>query len=157
MRKPGTTGHDEAWRPTRRRVTQEEIDQAVAAGAKLARSELRAVGVSYDEAADRLNFSLPGGVALAIPRASIEGLSGLSPADLRGLSLWPDGVLLEIPERDVHLHVPRLLARAIEEITPPGMLRSIFARTGGAAKSEKKRLAAIANGKRGGRKPKQAA
>ncbi len=143
--------------PTRRRVIQEEIDRAVAADAELARSEFRAVAVSYDEAADRLDFSLPGGAALAVPRASIEGLSGLTPADLRGLRLWPDGVLLEIPERDVHLHVPRMLARAIEDITPPAVLSAMFARLGGTARSERKRLAAIANGKRGGRKPKQAA
>lgn len=151
----GMTG--EWGMPTRRRVTQEEVDQAIAADAELARSEFRAVAVSYDEAADRLSFSLPDGVALAIPRASIEALSGLTPADLRGLRLWPDGVLLEIPERDVHLHVPRILARAIESITPHAVLSAIFARIGGAAKSERKRRAAVANGKRGGRKPKPAA
>ncbi|PPQ27020.1 hypothetical protein [Rhodopila globiformis] len=145
----------EQWTmPARRRVTQKEIDRAVQADAEIARTEFRAVAVSYDESADRVNFSLPGGEVLAVPRASIDGLSELSPADMHGLRLWPDGVLLEIPERDVHLHVPRLLARAIEVITPPAVLTSIFGRVGGSVTSEKKRLASIANGKRGGRKPK---
>lgn len=145
----------EQWAmPTRRRVTQERIDQAVEADAEIARTEFRAVAVSYDEAADRVNFSLPGGEVLAVPRGSIDGLTGLSPEDMRGLRLWPDGVLLEIPERDVHLHVPRLLARAIEGITPAAVLTRMFARVGGSATTEKKRLASIANGKRGGRKPK---
>ena len=148
----------EQWKmPSRRRVTEDEVIQFTEADAALAGAELRAKAVTFDEVADRLSFILYEDTIIGIPRARIQELSNLAPADMRGLRLWPDGVLLEIPDRDVHLHVPRLLARAIEDITPPAMLRSMFARTGGAATSEKKRLAAIANGKRGGRKPKHAA
>lgn len=146
------------WRlPRRRPVTQEEIDLAVARDADVASTEFRATAVSYDAAADRLSFVLPGGAAIAIPRVSIDSLAALKPADLAGLRLWPDGVLLELPDLDVHLHVPRILARAVEDITPPAVLSAMFARLGGTAKSDKKRLAAIENGKRGGRKPKKAA
>jgi hypothetical protein len=149
---------DEWKMPVRRRVTQDEVDQAIAADAEVARSELRAAAVAYDPVRDLLLFTVRhGGDVIGVPRRTVEELSDLPSEDLQGLRLWPDGVLLEIPERDLHLQIPKILAQAIERLAPPALLRSLLARMGGSATSERKRRAAAENGRRGGRPRKQAA
>lgn len=142
----------EQWKaPSRKRVTEADIDRALAADAAAARSELRAQRATYDAERDILFFWIEPDAAIGIARGRVPALAGLSSTDMVNLYLWPDGTALEIPEHDVHISIPGLLARIVEELTPPALLRSMLARRGGSATSEAKRRSSAENGKRGGR------
>lgn len=140
------------WKtPSRKRITEADIDRALAADTAMVRSELRARRVSYDAERDTVFLWVEPDAAIGVARSRVPSLAGLPATDMASLRLWPDGTVLELIERDVHISVPSLLARIVEELTPPALLRSMLARTGGSAISEAKRRSSAENGKRGGR------
>lgn len=142
----------EKWKaPSRRRVTVAELNRALAADAAAGRSELRARRVSYDAERDTVFLWVETDAAIGVARGRVPALAGLPASAMAGLRLWPDGTVLELPRHDVHVSVPGLLARVMEELTPPALLRSMLARRGGSATSEAKRRSSAENGKHGGR------
>jgi len=100
--------------------------------------------VKYYPRVDELEIILNTGVVVRIPRGIIPGLESASPKDLKHVSLSPMTTSLRFEALDADYAVQGLLRKVM------GLNEQ--QRAAGAATSEAKRAAAVANGKRGGRR-----
>ena len=76
--------------------------------------------------------------------------------DLNTMTVWPDGSVIEIEKRDIHISVHGLLTAALTVLVPGRILAGMFASHGGAKKSPAKASSSRKNGQRGGRPKKHA-
>ncbi|NNM99787.1 MAG: DUF2442 domain-containing protein [Candidatus Eremiobacteraeota bacterium] len=90
------------------------------------------------------------GTRLEIPLAAIVELATARQDDLREIAISPYRDSFSVPSIDVDIYVPGLVSSVLNSFN----VRD-FARLGGSKTSPKKRIAARANGKKGGR-PKNA-
>jgi hypothetical protein len=84
---------------------------------------------------------------LVLPVEDVQGLDGATHEQLRNYELIGRGTGICFPELDVDLHVPAL----IEGVYGNRRWMAQLGKKGGSAKTEVKRLAARANGAKGGR------
>jgi hypothetical protein len=139
-------GRVEKMAPVKRRF-RPSTDAELAAAAARGRAEMARDGarnVKYNSRADEIEIALNTGVIVRIPREIIPGLENASPKDLARVRLSPLTTSLMFDTLDVDYAVQ-------------GLLRKILGlneqqRAAGAVTSAAKRIAAAANGKRGGRR-----
>lgn len=138
-------------------VTDLAYAQAGEAGRLAAALEFRAQSVSYLPDPDAIQIITLANGGFVVPRALVGALRDLGPDDLAAITLWPDGSVIEIEERDIHISVHGLLTAALAVLVPGRILAGLFASHGGAKKSPAKASSSRQNGKRGGRPKKQVA
>jgi hypothetical protein len=123
--------------------TDAELD-AAAARSRVEKARDGARTVKYIPRADEIEIALNTGVVVRIPREIIPGLEKASPKDLARVRLSPMTTSLMFDTLDADYAVQGLLRRVM------GLNEQ--QRAAGAVTSPAKRIAAAANGKRGGRR-----
>jgi len=132
-------------------TTDAEIDAALQL-AKLHDNGPVARTVEHSQDLDLLIVWLSNGRRLVLPVEDIQGLGNATHEQLQRYELLGRGTGISFPELDVDLYVPTF----IEGVYGNHRWMAQLGKRGGAAKTEAKRLAAQANGAKGGR-PKRAA
>ena len=120
-----------------------EIDAALARGRAVRAAEPRAVAARYERAAGRVVVDLANGCSFSFPPALVEGLAGAAVSDLEAVEILGAGYGLHWEALDVDVSVPGVVAGVFGT-------RAFMARQGGALRSEKKAAAARVNGGKGG-------
>lgn len=130
------------------KLTDAEIDAALARGEVARRSEPRAISARYDAGADRVVVELTNGCAFVFPPHLAQGLKGARPEQLAAVEVQGSGYGLHWEALDADLSVPGLMAGLFGTAAH-------MARLAGQAKSPAKAAAARANGTKGGRPRRQ--
>jgi hypothetical protein len=130
-------------------TSDDEIDRAIRRAKEYEPHRLKAVAVDFDQGMDRIVISLANGVQVVVPRKLLQGLEDAKVAELRQVEIVEANSALHWPSLGVDLYVPALL----DGIFGNRQWMATIGASGGAAKTEAKRLAAQENGKRGGRPP----
>jgi hypothetical protein len=146
-------GHD----ITETDYTETDYTEAVAAGRDAAKSEFRAESVSYIPRLDAIEVITQRNGGFVIPRGLVKSLQAVDAEHLAGMTLWPDGSLIEIEALDVHVSVDGMIKAALPVLVPRQIAARMFAAAGGAVKSVAKTQSSRQNGKKGGRPRKHAA
>ena len=128
-------------------TTEDERQQAIQAGLNRRTTEPRATSVRYDPERDAIEIELIGGVAVRIPRHTIEELAAVPPADLIQLRISPAGYGIKLDRFDIAIGVQGLLASLVTTTE----IASALGKRGGAVRSDAKRESARTNGAKGGR------
>lgn len=125
--------------------SDKEIEAARARGREIAHapSAIEEVRVTPDRT---LFFRFRNGARLDIPLREIEELSNATNQQLREIVVSPLRDSISIRALDVDIYVPGL----VSDVLNSNAARN-FARLGGSQKTPKKRAAARANGRKGGR------
>jgi hypothetical protein len=92
------------------RLSEAEIDAALARGAASRAAEPRARSVRLDAKSARLIIELTNDCTFAVPAKLIEGLEQMAPDQLANVELLGAGYALHWPELDVDITVQGLLA-----------------------------------------------
>jgi hypothetical protein len=137
-------------------ITNAEYAAAIAAGQAEAEAEIRAKTVRYVPERDAIEITTNRNAGFLIPRQWIDALEDVPTRDLTKLEVWPDGSAIELEDRDIQISVHGLLAAVLPAMLPARAIAAIFARRGGKATSEAKRVSSQANGRKGGRPRKRA-
>lgn len=132
------------------KLSDDEIDAAVAKGKSLGKTEPVASSARYDAVKKRLVIGLSNGAEVAIPKDKVEGLEAATGGEIAEVSLTGGGYGLHWEKLDVDLSVPGLIAGVFGT-------RAFMARHAGRAKSPAKAEASRSNGAKGGRPRKVAA
>jgi Protein of unknown function (DUF2442) len=129
------------------RVSEREIDRAMAQARKFEATEARVVRAEYQAKLDVLNLYFPDGLIVSIPRNHLQGLEGASRAELSNVEIVGNGSGLHWPLLDVDHYVLGLLQHRF------GAKRwaAEIGQKGGMVRSEAKTKAARRNGLAGGR------
>jgi hypothetical protein len=127
-------------------TTDAEIGAAIKT-AKALQSEPVARSVEHVPNMDLLIIGLSNGRRLVLPVEDIQGLGKATHPQLQDFELLGRGTGIHFPQLDVDLYVPAL----IEGVYGNRRWMAQLGKKGGAAKSVAKRLAAQANGAKGGR------
>jgi hypothetical protein len=135
------------------KVTEAEFEKANARREKRVASAAPAIAAHFDAVRAKIVIDFGGGSEFAFPPSKAQGLEGASVADLSEIEVSPAGLGLHWPRLDADLYIPALLQGIFG--TKSWMAQSL-GRKGGEAASEKKRAAARANGRAGGRPRKRA-
>jgi hypothetical protein len=125
-----------------------EFAAANARAKKLKASVPTAIAARYDKRADRIVLSLSSKLEVMFAPKLAQGLEHASPADLAKIEISPSGYGIHFPHLDADLYLPSLLEGFL------GSKKWMAARlgaVGGSRTSEKKTVAARANGLLGGR------
>jgi hypothetical protein len=133
-------------------TTDAEIEAALER-AKLHDSDPLALSVEHIPGLRLLIVGLSNGRRLALPTEDLQGLGGATHAQLRNYELLGRGTGISFPDLDVDLLVPAL----IEGVYGNRRWMAQLGKKGGRAKTEAKRMAARANGAKGGRPARAAA
>jgi hypothetical protein len=133
-------------------TTDGEIEAALET-AKLQDSEPRALTVEHIPGLNLLIVGLSNQRRLAIPVEDVQGLGNATREQMRKYKLIGRGTGISFPELDVDLYVPAL----IEGVYGNRRWMAQLGKKGGKARTEAKRIAARANGARGGRPARIAA
>jgi hypothetical protein len=133
-------------------TTDAEIEAALKK-AKLHDSEPRALNVEYIPNLNLLIVGLSNQRRLVLPTEEVQGLDKATHEQMRKYELIGGGTGISFPELDVDLYVPAL----IEGVYGNRRWMAQLGKKGGKAKTEAKRLAARANGAKGGRPARTAA
>jgi hypothetical protein len=131
-------------------TTDAEIEAALEK-AKLHDRDPRALTVEHIRRLNLLIVGLSNGRRLVLPIEDLQGLGRATHKQIQNCELLGHGTGISFPEIDVDLHVPAL----IEGVYGNRRWMAELGKKGGRAKTEAKRLAAQANGAKGGR-PKRA-
>lgn len=140
-----------------REISDTEYAEALARGRAEATTEVRARAVRYMPDRDVIEIETTRDGGFMIPRAWVSVLQGVSADELSQLEVWRDGSAIELEARDIQISVDGLLTAVLPALLPEAALASLFARRGGQATSEAKRVSAQENGKKGGRPRKNMA
>jgi hypothetical protein len=133
-------------------TTDAEIEAALEK-AKLHDREPRALTVEHIPDLNLLIVGLSNQRRLVLPTEEVQGLGKATHEQLRKFKLIGRGTGISFPELDVDLYVPAL----IEGVYGNRRWMAQLGKKGGKAKTEAKRIAARANGARGGRPTRAAA
>jgi hypothetical protein len=133
-------------------TTDAEIEAALTR-AKLHDSDPRALAVEHIPALKLLIVGLSNGRRLVLPIEDVQGLGNATHKQIQNYELLGRGTGISFPELDVDLYVPAL----IEGVYGNRRWMAQLGKKGGSAKTEAKRLAAKANGAKGGRPVRAAA
>jgi hypothetical protein len=127
-------------------TTDAEIEAALKR-AKLHDSDPRAQTVEHIPALKLLIVGLSNGRRLVLPIEDVQGLGNATHQQIQNYELLGRGTGISFPGLDVDLYVPAL----IEGVYGNRRWMAQLGKKGGSAKTEAKRLAAKANGAKGGR------
>jgi hypothetical protein len=127
-------------------TTDAEIEAALNR-AKAHDGDLLAQGVEHIPALNLLIVTLSNQRRLVLPIEDLQGLENASHELLQNYELLGRGTGIGFPDLDVDLYVPAL----IEGVYGNRRWMAQLGKKGGSAKTEAKRLAAKANGAKGGR------
>jgi hypothetical protein len=130
-----------------KKTFDEQYERAVERGKLARQTEPRATSATYDARTDRLTVELSNGAVFIVPRGLIQGLQAASPEQIAAVKVMPRGAALHWEELDVQMGVPQL----VSGVFGTRAWMSELARLGGSATTEKKAVAARANGAKGGR------
>jgi hypothetical protein len=133
-------------------TTDAEIEAALKR-AKLHDSDPRVQTVEHIPALKLLIVGLSNSRRLVLPIEDVQGLGNATHEQIQNYELLGRGTGISFPELDVDLYVPAL----IEGIYGNRRWMAQLGKKGGSAKTEAKRLAAKANGAKGGRPARAAA
>jgi hypothetical protein len=117
--------------------------------------EIRAQAVRYVPERDAIEIITNRNAGFLIPRQWISALQDVPTPELGKLKVWPDGSAIELEDRDIHISVHGLLTAILPAMLPSRSVAAIFASRGGQATSRAKRKSSQANGRKGGRPPKE--
>jgi hypothetical protein len=120
--------------------------------AKQLKDEARIVRAKYLPTMQAFVFQLNDGTLQAIAKDKLEGLQSGTRSQLSKIELLGNGTALHWPDLDVDIYVPLLL----KGIYGTGRWMAEIGRQGGSVQSDAKRVAARANGAKGGRPRKTA-
>jgi hypothetical protein len=129
------------------RVSDGEIDSAIARARQFEANDPRVVRVCYESAEDVVSLSFSDGLKVSIPRKHLQGLENAKPSQLSKIEIVGHGTGLHWPLLDVDHYVLGLLGHKFG--TKPWM--NEIGRKGGMVKSAAKAKAARRNGLKGGR------
>jgi hypothetical protein len=132
-------------------ITDAEYAAALTIGRTDAETEIRARRVQYVPERDAIEIVTNRNFGFSIPRVSVHALDDVPTEELAKLELWPDGSVIELGNRDIHISVHGLLTALLPEMLPARAVASAFASRGGQSTSDAKRRSARANGRKGGR------
>jgi hypothetical protein len=127
-------------------TTDTEIESALER-AKLHDREPRALSVEHIPVLNLLIVALSNQRRLVLPIEDLQGLGSATHEQMRKYKLIGHGTGISFPELDVDLYVPAL----IEGVYGNRRWMAQLGSKGGRARTEAKRLAARANGAKGGR------
>jgi len=133
-------------------TTDFDIEDALRRAAVL-KGEPLAQSVEYIQDLRLLIVGLSNGRRLVLPVEDLQGLTDATQEQMRRYELLGGGTGISFPELDVDLYVPAL----IEGVYGNRRWMAELGRRGGSVKSKAKRLAAKANGAKGGRPKKTVA
>ena len=136
------------------RITAEDRERfarAREAGQRASHDPSAVTGARYVPRRDAIELMFAGGGTMMIPRQLIPELEGVSSAILASVTLSPAGDALAWRTVDIDLYVPGLVERAFGS----RILAASSGRRGGQRTSKAKLAASRANGKKGGRPPKE--
>ena len=133
------------------RITDAEIDAALARGREADHAEPRAVSARFDAAAGRLVVELSNETSLTFPPVLVRELRDAQPAEIAAVEILAGGRALRWEALDLDLGVAPLLAGVFGTASWMRQLRSELGRAGGSTKSPAKASAARENGRKGGR------
>jgi hypothetical protein len=142
---------------TRNRITDADYARAVEAGERDAQNEFRARAVRYLTDCDAIEVLTMRDGGFVVPRRLVGALQEASTRDLASLQVWPDGSMIEVAGKDVHILVHGLITAVLPVLLPRPVVAGMFAAQGGSARSKKKAATARTNGRKGGRPRKRAA
>jgi hypothetical protein len=117
----------------------------------------RAIAARYDPESGRIIVDLDNDTAFIFPARLAQGVAGADPELIAKVQVSPAGTGLRWIELDADLGMKSLLMGCFGSEMWMRQLQVESGRKGGAATSERKALAARANGKKGGRPRKQQA
>jgi len=127
-------------------TTDAEIEAALESAA-LHDADPRARTVQHIPALDLLIVGLTNGRRLVLPIEDVQGLGNATHQQIQHYELLGRGTGISFPDLDLDLYVPAL----IEGVYGNRRWMAQLGKKGGSAKTEAKRLAAKANGAKGGR------
>lgn len=107
----------------------------------------RAVAVRFEPTQRLLMIELASRATLCIHDSDLQGLAGADVRDLQNIELLGDGYAIHFPNLDQDFYLPALL----EGFLGTKQWMAEIARKGGQVKSDAKKAAAQANGRKGGR------
>ncbi|HKP75411.1 MAG TPA: DUF2442 domain-containing protein [Longimicrobiaceae bacterium] len=139
------------------RLTDAEIEAALARGREADRAEPRAVAARYDARTRRVVVDLANGSTLAFPRELVHELRDASTAQVAAIEIQAGGRALRWEALDLDLGVAPMLAGIFGTEAWMRQVRSELGRVGGSTSSPAKASAARENGRKGGRPRKSAA
>lgn len=134
-------------------TTDAQIDEAIARAGSEDERAIRVVSARYRLRGDHVVLVLSTGIEVAIPRASLQGLEGAKPQDLRKIEIEGPGSGLHWPALDIDHYVPALLSG----VFGARQWMSELGKRGGKARSSAKAASSRLNGRRGGRPRKPSA
>ena len=134
-------------------ITADGEIEAALETAKLHDREPRALTVEHVPGLNLLIVGLSNQRRLVLPIEEVQGLGKATHEQMRMYKLIGRGTGISFPELDVDLYVPAL----IEGVYGNRRWMAQLGKKGGKAKTEAKRIAARANGARGGRPARIAA
>ena len=138
-----------------KQISDAEKVAALATGRTESETEIRAQAVRYVSERDAVEIVTNRNAGFLIPRQWIGALQDVPTEELSKLEVWPDGLAIELEDRDVHISVHGLLTAILPAMLPSRTVAAIFASRGGQATSAVKRTSARTNGRKGGRPPKR--
>lgn len=138
-----------------KQISRAECAAALAAGRTEAETEIQAQAVRYVSERDAIEIVTNRNAGFLIPRQWIGSLQDVPIEELGNLEVWPDGSMIELEDRDIHISVHGLLTAILPAMLPLRTVAAIFASRGGQATSRAKRLSSKVNGRKGGRPRKR--
>ena len=138
-----------------KQISDSEYAAALAAGRTEPETEIRAQAVRYVSERDAVEIVTNRNAGFLIPRQWIGALQDVPIEELGNLEVWPDGSVIELEDRDIHISVHGLLTAILPAMLPSRTVAAIFASRGGQATSRAKRLSSKVNGRKGGRPRKR--
>jgi hypothetical protein len=138
-----------------KQISGAEYAAALAAGRTEAENEIQAQAVRYVSERDAIEIVTNRNAGFLIPRQWIGALQDVPIEELGNLEVWPDGSVIELEDRGIHISVHGLLTAILPAMLPSRTVASIFASRGGQATSRAKRLSSKVNGRKGGRPRKR--
>jgi len=129
-------------------MTEDEIQMAnERATARLVKTPV-AVAAHYDHRIGRVMIDLSSGLSIGFRPRDAEGLARASARSLNRIEISPSGLGLHFPALDADLYLPAILEGFLGSRR---WMAAQLGKTGGRSASRRKRIAARANGKLGGR------
>ena len=110
-----------------------------------------ALAARYDRRIGRIVIDLSTGLSVAFKPHDAQGLEQAKPAQLVPIEISPSGLGLHFPKLDADLYLPAILEGFLGSRQ---WMAARLGQSGGHVRSEAKAVAARANGRRGGRPPK---
>jgi hypothetical protein len=130
----------------RKRVSDAEIDRAIAAAAALDPKATRIVEASYDRASDKVVVNLSNGASFSVRRTSLPRFSDVDPEKITEVEIEPTGKAIWFSRPDIGFRLETLIVTAVGSA-----LIGTSAQAMGAVRTKLKASAARKNGSKGGR------